>query len=121
MGEFNAALVNAGVLVAGEGLKPSSFGARVRFSGSGHVVTDGPFTESKELIGGFWIWKVASVQEAIDWVKRCPKPTGEQAEIEIRPLYEPEDFALSDPTGEIRTAEARMRAEVEATHAASTA
>src|SRR5687767_15541844 len=88
MGKFNEELVKAGVMLAGEGLQPSSKGARVKFSGKGRVVIDGPFPETKELIAGFWIWQVKSKQEAIDWVKRCPNPTGEEAEIEIRQVFE---------------------------------
>lgn len=114
MGKFNEALVAAGVMQAGEGLKPSSQGARVRFSGDQRSVIDGPFTETKELIAGYWIWKVASMREAIDWLKRCPCPTeGEESEVEIRPIFETEDFAEQDPTGEIREAENKMRAELE--------
>jgi hypothetical protein len=94
MGKFNKELVEAGVMLAGDGLKPSSEGARVRFTGDEHSVTDGPFAEKKELIAGFWLWEVASLEEAIAWVKRCPNPMpGTEAEIEIRPLYEAEDFA----------------------------
>ena len=94
MGKFNEELANAGVLLAGEGLHPSSNGARVRFSGNTRTVVDGPFTETKELIAGFWLWKCKSLQEAIDWVKRCPNPMpGEDSDIEIRQVYEAEDFS----------------------------
>ena len=93
MGRFNEELVKAGVMQSGEGLKPSSKGARVRFSGKDRRVIDGPFAETKELVAGFWIWKCASLQEAIDWVKRCPNPMPGPSEIEIRPFYEMEDFA----------------------------
>ena len=93
MGKFNEELIDAGIMVTGGGLTPSSRGARVRFSGSDRAVTDGPFAETKELIAGFWIWNVSSLQEAIDWVKKCPNPMTEDFEIEIRPLFEPEDFA----------------------------
>jgi hypothetical protein len=92
MGNFNEALAKAGVLLAMEGLHPSSKGARVKFSGTKRTVIDGPFTESKELIAGYWLWQVKSMDEAIEWVKRCPNPTGAQAEIEIRQVFEPEDF-----------------------------
>ena len=93
MDKFNEELINAGIMLDGTGLTPSSRGARVRFSGSNRTVTNGPFAETTELIAGFMIWKVSSLQEAIDWVKKCPNPTNEESEIEIRPLPEPEDFA----------------------------
>lgn len=93
MDKFNEELINAGILLDGTGLTPSSRGARVRFSGSNRTVTDGPFAETTEIIAGFSIWKVSSLQEAIDWVKKCPNPMIEDSEIEIRPLLEPEDFA----------------------------
>jgi hypothetical protein len=93
MEKFNEELINAGIMLDGTGLKPSSHGARVRFSGSNRTATDGPFPETKELIAGFWIWKVSSLQEAIDWVKKCPNPMNEDSEVDIRPLVEPEDFA----------------------------
>ena len=93
MDKFNEELINAGIMLDGTGLTPSSRGARVRFSGSNRTVTDGPFAETKELVAGFWVWKVSSLQEAIDWVKKCPNPMIEDSEIEIRPLCEPEDFA----------------------------
>src|SRR5438045_991911 len=92
MGKFNEELVKAGIMLAGEGLAPSSKGARVRFSGDKRTVVDGPFAETKELIAGFWIWKVKSKQEAIEWVKRCPNPTAEESVIEIRKIFEAEDF-----------------------------
>jgi hypothetical protein len=93
MGKFNEELGKAGVLLAGEGLQASSKGARVKFAGQKRIVIDGPFTETKELVAGFWLWKCASLQEAIEWVKRCPNPMpGEEAEIEIRQVFEPEDF-----------------------------
>ena len=96
MGKFNEELMKAGVMLAGEGLQASSKGARVKFSGDKRTVTDGPFAETKELIAGFWIWKVKSKEEAIEWVKRCPNPMpGTEAEIEIRQIFEPEDFAAS--------------------------
>lgn len=108
MHEFNQELAAAGVIQAGEGLKPSSSGVRVAFSGDRRSVIDGPFAETKELVAGFWLWNVASMQEAIDWVKRCPPPHEEDCEIEIRPLFEAEDFgeALSP---ELAEQEARLR------------
>jgi len=113
MGKFNEELVKAGILLAGEGLHPSRKGKRVRFSGSKKTVIDGPFAETKELVAGYWIWKVKSVDEAIDWVKRCPDPMpGEEGEIEIRPLFEAEDFG-KEFTPELRAQEERMRAEAE--------
>ncbi len=93
MDKFNEELINAGIMLDGTGLTPTSRGARVRFSGSNRTVTDGPFAETTEIIAGFMIWKVSSLQEAIDWVKKCPNPMIEDSEIEIRPLLEPEDFA----------------------------
>ncbi|HSN73319.1 MAG TPA: YciI family protein [Steroidobacteraceae bacterium] len=109
MGRFNEELVKAGVMLAGEGLHPSARGARVRFSGDRRTVTDGPFTETKELIAGFWLWQVKSLEEAIEWVKRCPNPTGETGEIEIRPVFEAEDFG-AEFTPELRAQEERLRA-----------
>jgi hypothetical protein len=96
------------VMLAGDGLHPSSKGARVRFSGEKRIVTDGPFAETKELVAGYWIWKLESREEAIEWVKRVPNPTGDEGEIEIRQLFELDDFAPSDPTGEIREREQQM-------------
>jgi hypothetical protein len=113
MGKFNEKLAKAGIMLAGEGLHPSSKGKRVRFSGRHRTVTDGPFAETKELIAGFWLWQVKSMDEAVDWVKRCPNPHLGEGEIEIRPLFTAEDFAASDPTGEIRAAEARLRDQIE--------
>ncbi len=92
MGEFNESLIKAGILLAGDGLKPSRFGRRVRFSGRNRTVTDGPFAETKELVAGFWMWQVRSLDEAIEWVKRCPNPMITDSDIEIRPVYELEDF-----------------------------
>ena len=113
MGKFNEELVKAGVMLAGEGLQPSSKGARVRFSGTKRTVIDGPFAETKELIAGFWLWKVKSKQEAIDWVKRCPNPFPEgDSEIEIRQVFEAEDFG-AEFTPELRAQEERLRAEIE--------
>lgn len=92
MGRFNQALVKAGILLAGEGLKPSAQGKRVRFCGSARTVKDGPFAETHELVAGFWLWQVRSIEEAVEWVKRCPNPMLSDSEIEIRPVYELEDF-----------------------------
>ncbi|QDV83394.1 YciI family protein [Planctomycetes bacterium TBK1r] len=109
MGKFNEELVKAGVMQAGEGLKPSSEAKRVHFRGSDRSVTDGPFAETKELIAGYWLWEVASMDEAVEWVKRCPNPMLEESDIDIRPLYEIEDFAENDPQGEIRDQEDGLR------------
>jgi hypothetical protein len=109
MGKFNEELVNAGVMLAGEGLHPSSRGARVRFAGNTRTVIDGPFPETKELIAGYWLWKVNSLQEAIDWVKRCPNPLEGESEIEIRQVFEAEDFG-AEFTPELREQEERIRA-----------
>jgi hypothetical protein len=111
MGQFNEELVNAGVMQAGEGLQPSSKGARVRFSGKDRKVIDGPFAETKELVAGFWLWKCASLQEAIAWVKRCPNPMPGDSEIEIRQIFEAEDFG-DVFTPELREQEERLRAKV---------
>ena len=110
MGKFNEELVKAGVMLAGEGLHPSARGKRVRFEGAQRSVTDGPCTETKELIAGFWLWRVKSMQEAVDWLKRAPFDGG--TEIEIRPVFEAEDFG-EELTPELREREARLRAEVE--------
>jgi hypothetical protein len=112
MGKYNEELTKAGVMLAGEGLHPSSKGARVRFDGQKRIVTDGPFAETKELIAGFWLWKCASLQEAIEWVKRCPNPMPEESEIEIRQVFEAEDFGPA-LTPELREQEERLRAELE--------
>jgi hypothetical protein len=111
MGNFNEELVKAGIMLAGEGLHPSAKGARVRFSGSKRVVTDGPFAETKELIAGFWIWEVKSLAEAIEWVKKCPNPTGQEGEIEIRQIYETADFG-DELTPELREQEDRLREQI---------
>jgi len=114
MGQYNEELAKAGILLAGEGLHPSSRGARVRFSGGQRIVTDGPFPETKELIAGFWLWQVGSMEEAIEWVKRCPNPMPEtEGEVEIRPVFEAEDFG-AEFTPELREAEERVRAQVAA-------
>src|SRR5271165_7249524 len=97
MDKFNEELINAGIMLDGAGLTPSSRGARVRFSGSNRTVTDGPFAETKELVAGFWVWKVSSLHEAIDWVKKCPNPMIEDSDVEIRPFIEPEDLAAALP------------------------
>ena len=111
MGKFNEELVKAGVMLAGEGLHPSSKGARVRFSGDKRTVIDGPFAETKELIAGFWLWQVKSKEEAIEWVKRCPNPLpGTESEIEIRQVFEAEDFG-AEFTPELREQEERLRAQ----------
>jgi hypothetical protein len=113
MGKFNEELVKAGIMLAGEGLHPSSRGKRVTFQGSQRVVTDGPFAETKELIAGFWLWKVKSMDEALQWVKRCPNPHRGESQIEIRPLFEAEDFG-AEFTPELRAQEGRLRAEINA-------
>jgi len=112
MGNFNEELVKAGIMLAGEGLHPSSKGARVRFSGTKRTVIDGPFAETKELIAGFWLWQVKSKEEAIEWVKRCPNPLLGESEIEIRQVFEAEDFG-PEFTPELREQEDRLRAEME--------
>ena len=112
MGKFNEELVKAGVMLAGEGLHPSSKGVRVRFSGGKRTVIDGPFAETKELIAGFWIWQVKSKEEAIEWVKRCPNPHNEETEVEIRQVFEAEDFG-AELTPELREQEERLRAQSE--------
>ena len=109
MGKYNEELAKAGVMLAGEGLHPSSRGFRVRFSGEKRTVMDGPFTETKELIAGFWLWQCKSMEEAIDWVRRCPNPHNEEGEIEIRQVFETEDFGAA-LTPEMRDKEERMRA-----------
>ncbi|KVX21739.1 dehydrogenase [Burkholderia ubonensis] len=113
MGRYNEELVKAGVMLAGEGLHPSSRGKRVRFSGPGRSVIDGPFAETKELIAGFWMWQVKSMDEAVEWVKRCPNPMKGDSEIEIRPVFEAEDFG-AEFTPELQEQDARLRAEIEA-------
>ena len=113
MGRFNEELIKAGILLGGDGLKPSSFGARVRFEGASRTVIDGPFTETKELVAGFWLWEVRSLEEAIEWVRRCPNPMPEASEIEIRPLYSMEDYAAWDQSGgEWTEKQKEMRAQV---------
>jgi hypothetical protein len=112
MGEFNTLLVNAGIMLAGEGLKPSKFGKRVRFSGKNRTVTDGPFAETKELVAGFWLWQVRSIEEAVEWVKRCPNPMLTDSDIEIRPVFGLEDFGDA-VTPEVRAGEAERRRRTE--------
>src|SRR5678815_3839589 len=112
MGRFNEELVKAGIMQAGEGLQPPTKGARVKFDGTKRTVVNGPFAETKELIAGFWIWKCKSKQEAIDWVKRCPNPSGAESEIEIRQIFEAEDFG-KEFTPELRAQEDRLRAQIE--------
>jgi hypothetical protein len=113
MGRYNEELVKAGIMLAGEGLHPSSKGKRVRFSDGKKSVVDGPFSETKELIAGFWLWQVKSMEEALEWVRRCPDPMpGEESEIEIRPVFEAEDFG-DEFTPELREQEERLRAEIE--------
>jgi len=113
MGKYNEELVKAGVMLAGEGLQPSSKGARVKFSGTKRTVTDGPFAETKELIAGFWLWQVKSKEEAIEWVKRCPNPFPGESEIEIRQVFESSDFG-AEFTPELKAQEERLRAQVAA-------
>jgi hypothetical protein len=108
MGNFNESLVKAGILLAAEGLKPSQHGKRVHFSGKSRSVIDGPFAETKELIAGFWIWQVRSIEEAVEWVKRCPNPMLTDSDIEIRPIFGPEDFAEA-MTPELKAQEADQR------------
>jgi hypothetical protein len=108
MGKYNEELVKAGIMLAAEGLQASSKGKRVRFSGKKRTVIDGPFTESKELIAGFWLWQVRSMEEAVEWLKRCPNPHPEETEVEIRPVFEPEDFG-PNLTPELKESEQRQR------------
>jgi hypothetical protein len=108
MGNYNEQLVKAGIMLAGEGLHPTSKGVRIEFSGSKRTVIDGPFAETKELIAGYWLWQVKSMQEAIEWAKRCPNPTGDDSVLEIRPLFEAEDFG-EEFTPELREQEERIR------------
>jgi hypothetical protein len=113
MGRYNEELVKAGIMLAGEGLHPSSKGKRIRFSGSKRTVVDGPFAETKELIAGYWLWQVRSVEEAVEWAKRCPNPMpDDEGVLEIRPIFEAEDFG-QEFTPELRAQEERLRAEME--------
>ncbi|MBN3777830.1 MULTISPECIES: YciI family protein [Burkholderia] len=113
MGQYNEALVKAGVMLAGEGLHPSSRGKRVHFSGKDRTVIDGPFTETKELIAGYWLWEVNSMDEAVEWVKRCPNPMPVESDIEIRQIFSPEDFGAA-LTPELQEQEAHLRTEIDA-------
>ncbi len=112
MGAYNEQLFKAGIMLAGEGLHPSSKGARVTFSGHQRTVIDGPFAETKELIAGFWLWQVSSMDEAVEWVRRCPNPTGMESEVEIRQVFEADDFG-AEYTPELRAQEERMRSALE--------
>jgi hypothetical protein len=118
MGKYNEELVKAGMMLAGEGLHPSARGRRVAFSGSRRTVTDGPFTETRELIAGFWLWQVKSIEEAVEWVKRCPNPMPGDSEIEIRPVFETDDFG-AEFTPELREQEIRQREQAERLAAAT--
>ncbi len=111
MGRFNEELVKAGVMLAGDGLQPSVKGKRVHFSGDERTVTDGPFTETKELIAGFWLWQVGSMEEAVEWARRCPNPMPGGGQLEIRPVFEAEDFG-EEFTPELREQEERLRAQI---------
>jgi hypothetical protein len=111
MGRFNEELVKAGVMLAGEGLHPSSRGKRVRFTGDQRTLIDGPFAETKELVAGFWLWQVKSIEEAIEWAKRCPNPMPEESEIEIRPLFEAADFG-AELTPELKAREEQLRSRI---------
>ncbi len=111
MGHFNDELIKAGIMLAGEGLHPTSRGKRIRFSGTKRTVIDGPFAETSELVAGFWLWQVKSMEEAVDWVKRCPNPFPVESEIEIRQVFEAEDFG-AEYTPELRAQEDRQRAEI---------
>jgi hypothetical protein len=113
MGKYNEELVKAGVMLAGEGLQPSSKGARIRFNGDRRTVVDGPFAETKELVAGFWLWQCKSLAEAIEWAKRCPNPTGHESELEIRQVFEAADFG-AEFTPELREQEERLRSEMAA-------
>ena len=115
MGKYNEELVKAGVMLAGEGLHPSSKGARIQFSGVKRTVIDGPFSETKKLVAGFWLWQVRSMEEAIEWAKRCPNPHPGESELEIRQVFEAEDFG-AELTPELKAQEDRLRAEVAARH-----
>jgi hypothetical protein len=112
MGNYNEELVKAGVMLAGEGLHPTSKGKRVRFDGAKRTVIDGPFAETKELIAGFWLWKVNSMEEAVEWLKKCPNPMDGVSDVEIRPIFEAEEFG-AEFTPELRAQEDRLRAEIE--------
>jgi hypothetical protein len=114
MMKFNEELVNAGIMLAGEGLHPSSKAKRVRFSGASRTVIDGPFAETKELVAGYWIWKVKSIEEAVEWVKKCPNPMSVESDIDIRPIFEAEDFG-AELTPELQAKEEQLRSKIEQT------
>ncbi len=113
MGAYNEELVKAGIMLAGEGLKPSSAGKRMHFDGAARTVVDGPFAETKELIAGFWLWQVRSMEEAVEWLKKCPNPMFGPSDVDIRPLYEAEDFAEWDSSGEFVKKEQKLREQIE--------
>ena len=113
MGKYNEELVKAGIMLAGEGLHPSSRGKRVRFSGTNRTVVDGPFAETKELMAGYWLWQVKSMDEAVEWLKKCPNPHNEVSEVELRPVFEAEDFG-AEFTPELRERDQRLRDQIEA-------
>ena len=113
MGKYNEELVKAGIMLAGEGLHPSSRGKRVRFSGASRTVVDGPFAETKELMAGYWLWQVKSMDEAVEWLKKCPNPHNEESEVEIRPVFEAEDFG-AEFTPELRERDQQLRDQIEA-------
>ena len=113
MGKYNEELVKAGIMLAGEGLHPSSKGKRVRFSGTNRTVVDGPFAETKELMAGYWLWQVKSMDEAVEWLKKCPNPHNEVSEVELRPVFEAEDFG-AEFTPELRERDQRLRGQIEA-------
>lgn len=112
MGKYNDELIQAGIMLAGEGLHPSAKGKRVRFSGAERTVIDGPFAETNELVAGFWMWQVKSMEEAVEWLKRCPNPMPSESEVEIRPIFEAEDFG-AEFTSELQQQEARQREQIE--------
>jgi hypothetical protein len=113
MGKYNEELVKAGIMLAGEGLHPSAKGKRIRFSGGKRTIVDGPFTETKELVAGYWLWQVKSIEEAVEWARRCPNPMpGEEGELEIRPVFEAEEFG-AEFTPELRAQEERLRVQIE--------
>jgi hypothetical protein len=113
MGKYNEELVKAGIMLAGEGLHPSSRGKRIRFSGTSRTVIDGPFAETKELMAGYWLWQVKSMDEAVEWLKKCPNPHNEESEVELRPVFEAEDFG-AEYTPELRERDQRLRDQIEA-------
>ena len=115
MGKYNEELVKAGIMLAGEGLHPSSRGKRVRFSGTNRTVVDGPFAETKELMAGYWLWQVRSMDEAVEWLKKCPNPHNGVSEVELRPVFEAEDFG-AEFTPELRERDQRLRGQIEARH-----